>query len=308
MGVTRQVGTCQAAACRGALPGCCCCCCGCCGTMRHFRTPKRTAARCFCCIRRTAYCQTVYHLPLYMQCLKEDDRELPFIKSILPMLQCGIAMHHSGECGWLVVLLARSSVVRTVLRRPHPTLCRVRAAAGLLPNPKELVELCSFFPQHVRFGRLQPACFVRFCRPAAHPQGTGGDFVPRGAHQGAGLAGLPVWLGFMFWSVAVSPIDRVFWSAPTGTDQGAVLGSLLACLGAMGLNMPARLHTAPRCFAHSHPSPPPPSPPQVLFSTETFAMGLNMPARTVVFTALRKWDGEENRCERMLAKVSAQGN
>jgi hypothetical protein len=25
-------------------------------------------------------------------------------------------------------------------------------------------------------------------------------------------------------------------------------------------------------------------------------MGLNMPAKTVVFTALRKWDGEENRC------------
>ncbi len=24
-------------------------------------------------------------------------------------------------------------------------------------------------------------------------------------------------------------------------------------------------------------------------------MGLNMPARTVVFTALRKWDGEEHR-------------
>ena len=27
-----------------------------------------------------------------------------------------------------------------------------------------------------------------------------------------------------------------------------------------------------------------------------FAMGLNMPARTVVFTATHKWDGEENRC------------
>ncbi|KAG1668857.1 hypothetical protein FOA52_004952 [Chlamydomonas sp. UWO 241] len=34
---------------------------------------------------------------------------------------------------------------------------------------------------------------------------------------------------------------------------------------------------------------------KVLFATETFAMGLNMPARTVVFTALKKWDGEENR-------------
>ena len=34
---------------------------------------------------------------------------------------------------------------------------------------------------------------------------------------------------------------------------------------------------------------------QVLFATETFAMGLNMPARTVVFTAMSKWDGEANR-------------
>ena len=32
-----------------------------------------------------------------------------------------------------------------------------------------------------------------------------------------------------------------------------------------------------------------------LFATETFAMGLNMPARTVVFTSLRKWDGEQFR-------------
>jgi hypothetical protein len=34
---------------------------------------------------------------------------------------------------------------------------------------------------------------------------------------------------------------------------------------------------------------------KVLFTTETFAMGLNMPARTVVFTNLKKWDGMEER-------------
>lgn len=32
-----------------------------------------------------------------------------------------------------------------------------------------------------------------------------------------------------------------------------------------------------------------------LFSTETFSMGLNMPARTVVFTAVKKFDGEKQR-------------
>ncbi|CAG8839521.1 20804_t:CDS:2, partial [Racocetra persica] len=31
---------------------------------------------------------------------------------------------------------------------------------------------------------------------------------------------------------------------------------------------------------------------KVLFATETFAMGLNMPARTVVFTDVKKFDGE----------------
>lgn len=34
---------------------------------------------------------------------------------------------------------------------------------------------------------------------------------------------------------------------------------------------------------------------KVLFATETFSIGLNMPAKTVVFTAVRKWDGKEFR-------------
>ncbi|KAL0478195.1 ATP-dependent RNA helicase, partial [Acrasis kona] len=34
---------------------------------------------------------------------------------------------------------------------------------------------------------------------------------------------------------------------------------------------------------------------KVLFSTETFSMGLNMPARTVVFTSVDKFDGESTR-------------
>ncbi|KAG5184771.1 P-loop containing nucleoside triphosphate hydrolase protein, partial [Tribonema minus] len=34
---------------------------------------------------------------------------------------------------------------------------------------------------------------------------------------------------------------------------------------------------------------------KVLFATETFAMGVNMPARTVVFNGLRKHDGREFR-------------
>ena len=34
---------------------------------------------------------------------------------------------------------------------------------------------------------------------------------------------------------------------------------------------------------------------QALFATETFAMGINMPARTVLFTSARKFDGKEHR-------------
>jgi hypothetical protein len=34
---------------------------------------------------------------------------------------------------------------------------------------------------------------------------------------------------------------------------------------------------------------------KALFATETFSIGLNMPAKTVVFTSVRKFDGKEYR-------------
>lgn len=34
---------------------------------------------------------------------------------------------------------------------------------------------------------------------------------------------------------------------------------------------------------------------KALFATETFSIGINMPAKTVVFTNTRKWDGKDFR-------------
>lgn len=35
--------------------------------------------------------------------------------------------------------------------------------------------------------------------------------------------------------------------------------------------------------------------PQLLFATETFAMGVNMPTRTVIFDSIKKFDGTGTR-------------
>ena len=46
---------------------------------------------------------------------------------------------------------------------------------------------------------------------------------------------------------------------------------------------------------------------KLLFSTETFSMGINMPAKTVVFTNIEKWDGEEHRWLRGAEYIQMSG-
>ncbi|CAH1244151.1 SKIV2L2 [Branchiostoma lanceolatum] len=62
----------------------------------------------------------------------------------------------------------------------------------------------------------------------------------------------------------------------------------------MGLNMPARTALfATETFSMGLNMPAQKNP--ALFATETFSMGLNMPARTVLFTSARKFDGKDFR-------------
>lgn len=125
-----------------------------------------------------------------IQCLKEEDRQLPFIQAMLPMLQAGVAVHHSGAAVpaalpeqthrlvWASPCLLASSQLRGgptaamgppagKLRahaacRAHyaaPTLpaaafvqgCYALCSAGLLPILKELVEIL-FQEQLVKVG------------------------------------------------------------------------------------------------------------------------------------------------------------
>jgi hypothetical protein len=47
---------------------------------------------------------------------------------------------------------------------------------------------------------------------------------------------------------------------------------------------------------------------KILFATETFAMGVNMPARTVVFDSIQKFDGNERRLLNATEYVQVEKN
>ena len=70
---------------------------------------------------------------------------------------------------------------------------------------------------------------------------------------------------------------------------------LLSLLGAfIGVAAEGRAQAAPSTL-WAEPLLMPECMLQALFATETFAMGLNMPRATVVFTAMSKFDGEGTR-------------
>lgn len=100
--------------------------------------------------------------------------------------------------------------------------------------------------------------------------------------SGLRLAGLLVILGWSFGGVGLSHLLEMVVAACAVVWCPRVLGPQRECM--------PRPNDATAPFQLLNLQNP-----QVLFATETFAMGLNMPARTVVFTAMRKWDGEQNR-------------
>lgn len=60
-----------------------------------------------------------------MECLKEEDRELQFIDSLLPLLKRGIGVHHSGLLPILkevIELLFQEQLIKVGMRRNPKTL------------------------------------------------------------------------------------------------------------------------------------------------------------------------------------------
>ena len=122
-----------------------------------------------------------------LQCLKEEDRCLPFITGMLPILQAGIAVHHSG--GWPCpfslhsVGFAWSCTVESEGAEGHTDRRRLQGTArpqnndlvlksvstsffstsflpaGLLPILKELVEVL-FQEQLVKVGDSVGWCLL----------------------------------------------------------------------------------------------------------------------------------------------------
>lgn len=148
----------------------------------------------------------------------QDDQRLPQIVSMLPMLQRGIGVHHSG----------------------------------LLPIVKEVVEIL------FQVG-----------------QGGGWRVVGPGAAGAVGLVGQRC---LTQGRINVRSIDAANLFVRLVPRARTIQPTVLL----------ARLHAA-----HVHVQE---GLLKCLFATETFSTGLNMPAKTVVFTNVKKYDGGAFRC------------
>ena len=189
-----------------------------------------------------------------LQCLKEEDRNLPAIDRILPLLKRGVGIHHSG----------------------------------LLPILKELIEIlfqvsiCDISDGINMLAVTVPTCMgvssILFHRPPVVSCENHRSLHTSQCH-----------LHQLIFSPSLSP----------GTAHKYALCHLSHLH--ISHSFTSRLHNPQEQLI------------KVLFATETFAMGLNMPARTVVFTAVQKWDGEQNRfltsgeCIQMSGRAGRRG-
>jgi hypothetical protein len=173
--------------------------------------------------------------------------------------------------------------------------------SGLLPILKELVELL-FAEQliKVRVVAVYGVCMKHWwwwwwwC-----VWGGGGGWLLfaeqliklRVAHIGGGLRGVLLPIHATIRHIRHQVLRN---AAMCGAPRSTLCATPLACNYCSACTAQFLLHSKPTQRVQ-RPDHAIRAARQVLFTTETFAMGLNMPAKTVVFTSLSKWDGESNR-------------
>lgn len=183
-----------------------------------------------------------------MESLSEDDRKLPAVESLLPLLKRGIGIHHGG----------------------------------LLPILKEVCR-------RMLVGVPVRGCCGR-CRRHAWA-------LSKAACTGC-VSRCDLGLGFCQSSQCLGLIFCPYKSTCTNV-QNAVCTCVCADTRVVCTMLPSTLLTKRtwcfRVLAQVIEILFSEGLVKVLFATETFAMGLNMPAKTVIFTNVRKFDGKDFR-------------